>query len=291
MITPQTKINKLAKMIKLNADLFFKREDLHPCGSHKGRSIPPMINHWAKLGWKNFCISSSGNAAIAAALAVKNINKKNKKKLSLAVFVGKNIPSEKLKILKKLSRGQVSLKTSDNPKQSAFQMDKKGEAKNLRQSTDDTALSGYESLAKELAGIQNISAVFIPASSGTAAQGLCEGFKKLRMSPQIHIVQTTACHPIADLFSRCADTKTSLAGAIVDKVARRKQAVAQCVKKSKGFGWIASDKDILEAIKLVKKTENLDISPNSALSVAGLIQALKNGRVFEGPVVCLITGK
>ncbi|TSC84891.1 MAG: Uncharacterized protein G01um101413_275 [Parcubacteria group bacterium Gr01-1014_13] len=289
MITPQPQAKQLAKALGLTSGLYLKREDLHPHGSHKGRSIPVMIQKYAKSGWKNFCVSSSGNAAISAALTINAYNTKHKNSpLNLKIFVGKNIDSGKLKTIKKLLNKNVLLKKIDNPKQSAFQMEKTGSAKNLRQSTDDTALLGYAGLAKELAKIKNLKAVFVPTSSGTTAQALHEEFEKLKIKPQIHIVQTPACHP---MVKSTIPMGASLATAIVDNVGFRKEAVRKGMLESGGSGWIATDKDISEAKALIKKTENIDVSANSALSVVGLTQAIKNKMGFSGPVVCILTGR
>lgn len=295
MLTPQPQAKKLARALGLDTVLYLKHEDLHPHGSHKGRSIPVMIEKYAKTGTMNFCISSSGNAAISAAITINKYNVKHKSTpLGLIIFVGKNIDNQKLKVIKKLLNKNVLLQKVTNPKQTAFQMDKSSLVKNLRQSTDDTALQGYAGLAKELAKIKNLSAVFIPTSSGTTAQGLYGEFKKLKLSPEIHIVQTETCHPIADayhLFPIKTTSSACIAGAIVDKVARRKEKVVEELKASKGNAWICGNKEIKNAMTLVKKTEKIIISPNSALSVAGLAQAIKNNLVFAGPVVCILTGR
>jgi threonine synthase len=289
MLTPQPQAKILAKALGLTTGLYLKREDLHPQGSHKGRSIPLMIEKYIKSGWKSFCLSSSGNAAISAALTINEYNTKHKNSpLNLKIFVGKNIDSGKLKTIKKLLNKNVLLKKTDNPKQSAFQMDKTESAKNLRQSTDDMSLLGYASLAKELAKIKKLSAVFIPTSSGTTAQALHEEFEKLKINPQIHIVQTPACHP---MVKSTIPMSPSLATAIVDNVGFRKESVRKGVLDSGGEGWIATNKDISEAKTLVKKTEDIEMSANSALSVAGLAQAIKNKRNFAGPVVCILTGR
>lgn len=294
MITPQTKHPKLAKTLGLEAPLYFKREDLHPFGSHKGRSIPLMIDFYVKQNIANFVISSSGNAALAAGLYIKKYNQTHKNKLTLQIFVGEKIDKAKEKMLTKMLSKNITLLKIKNPKQSAFQIDKSGQAKILRQSTDDTALVGYEQLAKELSKIKNLSAIFIPTSSGTTAQGLHTAFKKLKLNPQIHIVQTSACHPIAINFSpiRCCTTTTkSIAGAIVDNIAHRKEIAVADIKNSHGFGWIAEEKQIKDAIELVYKTEKIKLSPNSALAVVGLAQAIKQNWKFDGSVICLITGK
>ncbi|EKD43034.1 MAG: hypothetical protein ACD_72C00491G0002 [uncultured bacterium] len=298
MITPQTTQPKLAKSLGLSVPLYFKREDLHPLGSHKGRSIPVMIERYITDDFTNFVISSSGNAALAAGLFIKKYNQTHKNKLVLQIFVGENIDKAKLGLLKKIQSKNVIINKTKNPKQQAFQLDKDHQAKILRQSTDDTALLGYEQLAKELSKIENLSAVFIPTSSGTTAEGLYFAFKKLKLKIQIHIVQTTACHPIVDgleisplRYASVEMTEKSLAGAIVDKVAHRKNEILKIIKNSHGFGYVANDEEIRNSIRLANKTSKIKLSPNSALSVVGLMQAIKLKKKFNGPIVCLVTGK
>jgi threonine dehydratase len=293
MLTPQESFPKLAKAIGI-PEIILKREDLHPYGSHKGRSIPYMINEYTKQGYSDFVISSSGNAALAAAFAVNKHNKNNPdKKITLQIFVGQNIEKEKLKILENtIADKNITINQVERPKQSAFQLNKEGKIKNLRQSTDDLALYGYKSLADELSEIKNLQAIFIPTSSGTTAQALGNLFSKINLNPQIHIIQTCACPVISSEFdTNYYACDASLAEAIVDNVAHRKEKVVKAIKNSHGFGWIVSDEEIKKAITLVKETTGIDISGNSALSVAGLMKAIKNDRKFDGSVVCLITGK
>ena len=296
MLTPQTQHLQLADAIGLDANLYLKREDLHPYGSHKGRSIPLMIKYYYGLCHTNFCISSSGNAALAALFTIQQLNKQYPDNpCNLRIFVGRLISKEKLQRLQnEINDNRITIEQVETPKQKAFQLDKEGACKNLRQSIDDAALTGYQILANELAEIsrsseggKNISAVFIPTSSGTTAQGLYLGFKKIGINPQIHIVQTPNCHP----FVNSSETGSSLAGAIVDTVGYRKKEIQKILDETNGRGWIAADSDILEAQQLVQKKENIEISPNSALSVAGLQLALNAGLRFDGPVVCLVTGK
>ncbi|OGH64914.1 MAG: hypothetical protein A2821_00355 [Candidatus Magasanikbacteria bacterium RIFCSPHIGHO2_01_FULL_41_23] len=315
MKTPQENIPALAESLGLK-ELWFKREDLHHFGSHKGRSIPVMMDHYIhKEGKLNFVISSSGNAALSATLYTRDHNKNNPdKKIKLQIFVGTRVNNAKLARLQSLTNESISITQTAKPKQAAFAMEKNGSTHSassvqagspqagfifLRQSTDNLALLGYYELAKELDHIPNLKAIFIPTSSGTTAQALAESFQNLTQKPEIHIVQTTAVHPIADSFQNplCptfAETNnapnTSTASAIVDRVAHRKFAVVDAVLKSGGTGWIVNDDEILIAIDLVKKISGIEISPNSALSVAGLTLAIQNGKKWDGVVVCLITG-
>lgn len=293
MKTPQIPAANLAKAIGVS-ELYLKREDMHHFGSHKGRSIPHMIDLYRKDGVSNFVISSSGNAALAAMYAVQTHNaNSDRAPLTLRVYVGKKIPAEKLSVLRAVMNDRyVTLEQVENPKQQAFQMDKEKKAKNLRQSTDDSALLGYKELAEELSRIPNLAAVFIPTSSGTTAQALGEAFQTLDQHPQIHIVQTTACHSIAEEFDTVwTKSDTSIASAIVDHVAHRKQAVIDIVKQCNGSGWVVTDQEIQTAMKLIQDTDNIVVSPNSALSIAGLIKSVKNSWTWNGVVAILVTGR
>lgn len=100
MKTPQQSYPALAKALGIDT-LFLKREDQHPYGSHKGRSIPHMIKTYVKRDdIRNFVISSSGNAGLAAIRMVQKHNQNNPdKQITLTVFVGNNIEQEKLDIL------------------------------------------------------------------------------------------------------------------------------------------------------------------------------------------------
>lgn len=305
----QVPCSAIAQKLGLNGDVFLKREDQHKYGSHKGRSIPLMVKKYFKEeGITNFVISSSGNAALAAIHAIQVHNRNNSTKLKLTVYVGKNIDPNKLKVLLAVINDvNVKLEQVERPKQTAFQMDKacteqgrsEGKAKLLRQSTDDNALVGYFELVQELDKIPNLQAIFIPTSSGTTAQGLYEAFQSefLTQKPQLHIVQTNSCHPIADHFQPdylkkypYAQAEKSIAGAIVDNIAFRKEKVIKAVEKSGGSGWIVDNEDLKEAMNLSKDGCCLAISPNSALSIAGLKKAVENGFSWDGNVVCLITG-
>lgn len=303
MKTPQLPVPALAQALGLSGELWLKREDLHKSGSHKGRSIPLMIKEYARLGKRDFVISSSGNAALSAIIDVMHYNKnKPSDPISLMIYIGERIDPEKERCLHDTAHDSphITITKTTNPKQAAFQAGTRG-AVLLRQSTDDLALRGYGELADELGKIPHLSALFLPVSSGTTAQGLFDGFKRISSLalPELHVAQTPSCHPIIDAIrtvlgqprDESQNDETSLATSIVDNIAHRAVKVAQCVAESRGMGWIITNDEIQQAIELVKKTIDLDISPTSALSIAALRQAIKAGWTTGGATVCIITGK
>src|SRR3989339_149163 len=277
-------------------DVYLKREDQHKYGSQKGRSLPVMVKKYFKEnGRTKFVISSSGNAALAAIHAVQVHNRNNPSVLKLKIFVGQKISPHKLKLLlSTINDANISLEQVDQARRTAQQFAQTNDYQNLRQSNDDTALLGYFELAQELDKIANLGAIFIPTSSGTTAQGLGEAFLSGQLSthPQIHIVQTTACHPLAKDLCPYSVTPTpaSLANAIVDNIGLRKNRLTEIINQTQGGAWIVTDEEIKKAQELVKETCNLVISPNSALAIAGLKKARECGREFPQPICCLITG-
>jgi threonine dehydratase len=301
-MTPTEYYPSLAKAIGLT-DLYFKREDLHPYHSHKGRSIPFMIDQYYKNGDRRFAITSSGNAALASALHVKKLNtdiKKNKHAsdnemvIDLSIFVGNHIETNKLEKIKRLEDEHIHVFKKERPLQALSQAVENG-YRSLRQSTDDIALLGYEPLAKELSTVKDIGAIFIGTSSGTTAQALAQYFIDANDNrpekTQIHIIQTSSCHPISDAFDTVEIVdERSTADAIVDQIAKRKSTLVPLIQKTGGNGWIASNSDIEMAQRLVKKHTGLDISTNSALSVVGAMKTAYIKYEISGAIVCLICG-
>ncbi len=292
-MTPIEHYTELAKVIGLS-DLYFKREDLHPYRSHKGRSIPYMIDYYRDRGDKYFAISSSGNAAIAAGLHVLKLNKENKEKVHLNIFVGKNINQEKLDNLREIAekdKDHIKILAKERPIVSLHEAVGEG-YRSLRQSTDKIALVGYKSLFEELETIKNAGAIFVGTSSGTTAEALARYVLENKLPIQIHIVQTSSCHPIADNFENYdGPDEKSIADAIVSKTSERTPQLLDLINQTGGYAWVATNEDIEIAKELTKEHIDIEISNNSALSVVGAMQAVYRDWPIEGSVICIICGK
>lgn len=291
-MTPIEHYPELAQALGIS-DIYFKREDLHKYGSHKGRSIPLMIKNYYEKGDRKFAISSSGNAALASALYVIEINKNNPEPIKLDIFIGKNINPNKLDKLRKIesSDSNIRIMIKERPLQALNQAIDDG-YRSLRQSTDDTALLGYGELAKEISEVKNLGAIFIGTSSGTTAQALAEYFIKKNSSVQIHIIQTSSCHPISDQFENYDGPEDkSIADAIVAQTTERLTKLVPLINTTGGYSWTATNDEIKSAKELVSKNTGLNISNNSALSVVGVMQSIYRDWQIEGPAICLICGE
>lgn len=307
--TPETPLERapaLAEAVGV-PDLYLKREDLHEYGSHKGRSIPAMIDFYIAAGDRRFALSSSGNAGLAAALYVAELDARPERAddpISLDVYVGGRAAPNKLEKLRRAaetartgvgSADAIRVLVKERPLQALAQAAAEG-ARSLRQSTDDAALAGYASLARELDdALPKGGAIFVAASSGTTAQALAAHMAEradVKKRPiQIHIVQTSGCHPLADAFdSYDGPDESSIADAIVDKIAQRKAALTPLIRATGGRGWVATNDEIRAAQELASARAGIELSPNGALAIAGAMKAAEIGWDAGGPVICVVGG-
>src|SRR5574344_68288 len=126
-------------LIKLE-NVYLKREDLNETGSAKDRAMIFQIENLKKQGCKTAVISSTGNAAISAAHFC-HLNQ-----IDLTIFVSPKINKAKFDLLKK-DGGQIFI--TDQPISESIKFSKKNHTYLLRQSTDPSALIGYQEIGKE----------------------------------------------------------------------------------------------------------------------------------------------
>lgn len=267
-----------------------KLETMNPNLSFKDRSLAYQISYYHSKNKNNLLISSSGNAATSAAAYVSQTDAK------LAIFVSNKVNKQKIeKILKFVDKNEnISINYSNRAKSDAIKYAKAGNYINLRGSEDDNAVIGFKTIAYELAEqTPTADTLFIPCSSGTSTQGIYEGYSELRNinTPAIHIAQTTKIHPIAKEYDLTfEDTDTSLADAIADRVAKRKERITDILRQTGGSGWVISDELINTSLNYLKKKTGLPhLTPNGTLSFAALLKALKKKKSFENPI-CIISG-
>lgn len=287
--TPNEEYGALNDILEVK-NIILKREDKHIYGSHKGRSIPKMIDIYMEQGIKEFAISSSGNAGLAAGLYIKETNKDREEKIKLEILVGNKVNKIKLKKINDLLDENIRLSQVEKPLQSLFERTKDESIKGLRQSTDDNALLGYESLAQEIINIPNVKRVYIGSSSGTTAQALLEYFIKNKKNIEVNIVQTSSCHYMVDGISEdIPKDEISIADAIVDKTAFRKDKISKLIKDTDSKCFVATNEEITNALDIVKNNTGIDISPNGVLSIVGLMKDSYT-RKLSSTNVCIVCG-
>ncbi|QQR93778.1 pyridoxal-phosphate dependent enzyme [bacterium] len=289
-------------------NLVFWNETINPTNSFKDRSLLYQISYYfQQFGSKDnlhFAISSSGNAAIAAANICKKYN------IKLDIFVSDKLNIGKLEKLNNFKSEFIQIHQSSKAKSDCVKFCNENQVLNLRASEDDIAIEGYKSLAYDIFE-QNLDfdSIFITCSSGTATLGIYEGMKEKldlegHLLPQFHIIQTPVCRPIAsniiDLTNKelGIDEEGSLVTCVVDKVAKRKDIVTKLVLETSGTAWIVDNEDLekskasldrLSQHLILEDKANIlnDLTWNALSSFAGTMRAKEKGWDFKNPLIII----
>lgn len=265
-------------LIKLE-NFYLKREDLNETGSAKDRAMVFQIENLKKQGFKSAVISSTGNAAISASYFCK-LNQ-----INLTIFVSPKINKTKFDLLKQ-DGGQIFI--TDQPISESIKFAKKNNAYLLRQSTDPSALIGYQEIGKELiTQLPQITSVFVPVGSGTTLLGISQS---LPQSVKIFAIQSASNCPLSKLFDSNYQPETeNITDALSAKYLPLKSQIISVIKKNNGTGLVIQNNEILEA-KIFFQKNQIQTSLESALAFAGYQKALKNNLEIGNYPVIILTG-
>lgn len=294
-------ISPLQEIKYKNKSLFIKHEDRLFLQCAKQRSILYMLMKYIESGKRNFVISSSGHAALVSAYTVSAL--KDRYKINkLIILLSNQTSNEKLsKFIKHLElnisvrdlrnnfkRGVIEFNFADNPKQQAFQLAQEGYV-NLRGSTDDLALIGFKAIAHELVlqmeDRNKVDGIFVPASSGTTALGIYQGFHDLDQNPAMHVIQTTKVNTLVKKMQTASfeEELNHPSESITDYIGHRRKQVEEMIVISNGKGWIISKQEVIEGKKELANI-GIEASYDSALPFAAYLKATEE-KEFECPVL------
>ncbi|MDD4383267.1 MAG: PLP-dependent lyase/thiolase [Candidatus Shapirobacteria bacterium] len=265
-------------LIKLE-NVYLKREDLNETGSAKDRAMIFQIENLKKQDFKTAVISSTGNAAISAAHFC-HLNQ-----INLTIFVSPKINQAKFDLLKK-DGGQIFI--TDQPISESIKFSKKNHAYLLRQSTDPSALIGYQEIGKELMNkLPQITSIFVPVGSGTTLLGISQA---LPSSVKIYAVQPASNCPLSKFFDSDYQPEIeNITDALSAKYLPLKSQIISAIKNSGGTGLIVQNNEILEAQKILDLNE-IKTSLEGALAFAGYKKAIKNNLNIGNYPVVILTG-
>ncbi len=174
---------------------------------------------------------------------------------------------------------------SPQPISDAIKYSKANHSYLLRQSTDPTALLGYQNIATELIEqIPQITSIFIPIGSGTTLLGISQ---KLPPTVKIFGVQSAFNPSITKYFPPSIPPEnTNLTDALTARFLPLKKQIIAAIKNSQGQGITVQSKDILSGQNFLESQEIL-ASPEAGLVYAGYLQAKQFAGDFP---VLLVTG-
>lgn len=265
-------------LIKLE-NVYFKREDLNETGSAKDRAVIFQIENLKKQGFNQAVISSTGNAAISASYYC------HSNQINLTVFLSPKINQNKLKLIQK---NNCQIIFSKKPISDSIKFAKKNNIYLLRQSTDPSALIGYQEISKELMEeLPQITSIFIPVGSGTTLLGIS---KLLSPSVKIYAIQPASNCPLSKYFDQNYQPEIeNITDAISVKYLPLKSQIISALKNSNGTGLIIQNQDILETQEFLESNQ-IKTSLEGAMTYAGLKKAIKNNLDIGNYSVIILTG-
>jgi hypothetical protein len=266
--------------------LRLKRDDYSPTGSHKARYLGYLCSLLASRGVRQAVISSSGNAAVAAA-AYASLGG-----IRLLSLVSPRTPRVKLERLRDYPQLTV---VSDHPVALLHHAVQSWGLADLRGSVNPLAPNAYRGIAQELLEEAELAGVFLFSSSGAAALGLSQGFAQLlkpAARPQVHVVEGT---PGGELtrpwYSPGSHTPgDSGLGDLGSRRSRLAPAVRRAVRQSGGRGWRVGAGDLEDVFDLGNR-QGLSTSWEGIGALAAMRESFtETGPGRSGSWVAILTG-
>ena len=299
--TPLVRADRLARALGVR-ELWVKDESVnHPTFSYKDRVVSVSISKAVEFGFDTVSCASTGNLA--------NSVSAHAARAGLACYVF--IPHD-------LEKGKVIGSAIYGPRVVAIQgnyddvnrlcseiADKYSWAfvnVNIRPYyTEGAKTYGFE-IAEQL-GWHLPKHVVIPTAGGTILPKVAKAFKELREiglvsdpMPAIYSAQAAGCAPVIHALHRGADLIIPVKPATIAKsIAIGNPAdgyyVLKAVRETGGWGEAATDAEIVDAIRLLARTEGIFTEPAGGTTVAVTKKLVEQGRIprNESIVVC-VTG-
>ena len=261
-------------------ELLLKREDLNPTGSHKDRGAAAQITALLERGQRVGVISSSGNAALAAAA------RGSRDGVTVVALLSPLTPPAKAAAIS-AAGGRVVVTTK--PINYAIRLSRVCGWPDLRPSQSEDALRGFAGLGTELADeLEDGVGLFGYASSGTTFQAVGGALLAAGRRVPLHPVQAGLVNGLSREFGRVGDGRRSLVGDLGVKVSARAAAVVQLVRESGGQAWWVDDEAINEAGGALQENGH-EVAPECWAALAGLRIAAAEGGVNRACL--LLTGR
>ena len=301
-MTPLVKAEKLGKEIGLN-NLYVKNDSVNPTFSFKDRPAGVAISKAKEFGLSSVGCASTGNLASATAAHAAKAN------FPCYIFAPSDI--EHAKIAQALSYGANYIAvdgTYDDANRIAAQIgDSKGVGVvniNMR----SYYVEGSKTLAYEVAEQLDWKVpdqLIVPTGSGAMLNAICKGFEELQTVSllgdvsNMHMIaaQPHGCAPIVDAFKKNAkevipvENPDTVAKSLAIGDPGDGRYVLKRLQQYNGFAEECNNKEILDAILLLAKTEGIFTEPAGGVSISILQKMVEQGKIDKNDkVVCYVTG-
>jgi threonine synthase len=299
--TPLVRADRLARALGVR-DLWVKDDSVnHPTFSYKDRVVSVSVSKAVELGFDTVSCASTGNLANSVSAHAARAG------LTCYVFIPHDL--EHGKVIGSAIYGPrvVAIRGNyDDVNRLCSEIaDKYGWAfvnVNIRPYyTEGAKTYGFE-IAEQL-GWKLPKHVVVPTAGGTILPKIGKAFKELREiglvkdpMPAIYTAQAAGCAPVVQALHKGADLITPVKpNTIAKSIAIGNPAdgyyVLGAVRETGGWGECATDREIVEAIELLARTEGIFTEPAGGTTVAVTKKLIEQGRIpKEESIVICVTG-
>ena len=296
--SPLYEADTLAKQLGIKK-LYVKDDGINPTASLKDRASAMAVAKAREAGAKVIACSSTGNAASslagnAAAAGLKTY-----------IFVPSRAPKGKVAQLMTFGATVISVQGSY---EETFELSKQAIDKwgwyNRNAAINPYLSEGKKTVTLEILeqlGWQAPDYIALSVGDGCTIAGAWKGLKDLYAAgfidrlPRLISVQAEGCCPL----NRAIETgkpwepmaENTLADSIAVGVPRNPDKALRAIRESDGVAVNVSDGEILEAMRLLGRTQGVFGEPAGAAGTAGVKKAVELGLIPAGStVVSIVTG-
>lgn len=299
--TPLVRSYRLASELGVK-ELYIKDDSVnHPTLSYKDRVVPVAATRAVELGFETFCCASTGNLGNSVAAHAARLG------LTCYVFIPQSLEPGKIIGAAVSGPHVVGIDGNyDDVNRLCTQVGDRygwGFANiNLRSYYAEGAKTyGFEIV--EQLGWRYPRHVVVPVAGGTLLPRIGRAFRELREIglasgdlPRIHAAQAAGCAPVINALESGAEHPEPVRpDTIAKSIAIGNPAdgyqVLETIRGSGGGGECATDTEILDAIRLLARTEGIFTEPAGGTTLAATIKMLQSGVIpKEESIVVCITG-
>jgi threonine synthase len=306
-IGPNSGFTPLVKAERLGAELGLKRlyikDDTvnHPTLSYKDRVVSVAISKAREFGFTTVSCASTGNLATAVAAHAARAG------LRCVIFMPEGVESGKIVGSTIYGAQVITIRGNyDDVNRLCSEIaDKYGWAFvniNLRPYyTEGAKTFGFE-VAEQL-GWRLPNHIVVPTAGGTILPKVAKAFKEFKevglirdSECKVHCAQAAGAAPVIHALHKGSDLITPVKpDTIAKSIAIGNPAdgyyVLKAVRESGGWGEMATDPEIIDAIKLLARTEGIFAEPAGGTTLAVTIKLIAQKRIHpDESVVVSITG-
>lgn len=300
--TPLVRTTNLAKELGVE-ELYIKDDSVnHPTLSFKDRVVAVALSKAREFGFDTVACASTGNLAnsVAAQSAVAGFAR--------YIFIPADLEAGKVVSSLIYSPNLIGVKGNyDQVNRLCSEIAAKYGWAFVNINIRPFYAEGSKTMAYEIAeqlGWQLPDHIVVPAAGGSLITKIHKGFhefKKIGLiederHPKIYVAQAEGCCPIVTAVKE----DTDFIKPVVPKTIAKSLAIGnpadgyyayKTVKETGGFGESATDDEIVEAIKLLARTEGIFTETAGGVTLAAARKLIEQGRIprDESIVIC-ITG-